>query len=40
MFDAATAGNFLFAHTMVDKSVNNGDPAPYIAAGDLDLTLA
>lgn len=32
--------NFLLAATMTDKTVNDGDQAPYIAAGDLDITLA
>ena len=32
--------NFLFAATMDDRTVNNGDQAPYIAAGALDITLA
>ena len=32
--------NFLFAATMADRQVNDGDAAPYIAAGDLDITLA
>lgn len=40
IFDTDTVGNFLWAATMTDKNVNNGDPAPYIAAGELDLTLA
>lgn len=31
--------NFLFAATMADRTVNDGDAAPYIASGDLDTTL-
>ncbi len=32
--------NFLFAATMDDRTVNDGDQAPYIAAAALDITLA
>jgi hypothetical protein len=33
--------NFLFKHQLAaSKTVNDGDQAPYIAAGDLDITLA
>lgn len=32
--------NFLFACTMADRTVNDGDAAPYIAGGDLDVQIA
>lgn len=39
--DASSAGNFYFYGALtVAKTVNNGDPAPAFAAGDLDFALA
>lgn len=39
IFDAATAGNMLyFGPITPNKTVNNGDPAPSFAVGDLDVT--
>lgn len=39
--DASTSGNFYFYGALnVAKTVNNGDPAPAFAAGDLDFALA
>lgn len=40
IWDASTSGNFLFASTMTDKTINNGDAAPYIANNSLTITLA
>ncbi|RJO66392.1 MAG: hypothetical protein C4523_12670 [Myxococcales bacterium] len=41
IFDAATAGNLLFHGALTaPKTVNNLDPAPKFAAGELDITLA
>lgn len=40
ILDAATAGNFLcWGDITPNKTVNNGDPAPSFAVGDLDITL-
>lgn len=37
--DASTAGNLLYWGAISpNKTVNNGDPAPSFAAGDLDVT--
>src|SRR5574340_101430 len=37
IFDAVTSGNLImWANLSVSKTVNNGDPAPYFAAGALD----
>lgn len=39
IFDAATAGNLLYWGLITpNKTVNNGDPAPSFAVGDLDVT--
>ena len=39
IFDAATAGNLLYWGLITpNKTVNNGDPAPSFAIGDLDVT--
>lgn len=39
IFDAATAGNLLYWGLVTpNKTVNNGDPAPSFAIGDLDLS--
>jgi len=39
--DASTSGNFYFYGALTDaKTVNNGDPAPAFATGDLDFALA
>ena len=39
IFDAATAGNLLYwGNVTPNKTVNNGDPAPSFAVGDLDFT--
>lgn len=41
IFDAATLGNLLIWGALaVQKTVNNGDPAPSFAAGALDITFA
>lgn len=41
VFDAASSGNLLMHGALtVSKNVNNGDPAPSFAAGDLDVTFA
>jgi len=41
IFDATTAGNCLLYGTLTNaKTVNNGDPAPYFAAGALTVTFA
>ena len=41
VWDAATTGNMLFHGALgTPKTVNDGDPAPKINAGDLDITLA
>jgi hypothetical protein len=41
IFDAVSGGNMLFQGALTTaKTVNNLDPAPSIAIGDLDLTLA
>ena len=40
ILDAAAAGNFLcWGAITPNKTVNNGDPAPSFAIGDLDITL-
>lgn len=40
IFDAASGGNLLFWGALTSsKTVNNGDPAPQISAGALDITL-
>lgn len=40
IYDAATAGNELaWGAITPNKTVNNGDPAPSFAIGDLDITL-
>lgn len=40
VFDAATGGNLLFHGALTtSKTVNNGDPAPKVLAGALDITL-
>jgi hypothetical protein len=40
ILDAASAGNFLcWGAITPNKTVNNGDPAPSFAIGDLDITL-
>ena len=40
LLDAASAGNFLcWGAITPNKTVNNGDPAPSFAIGDLDITL-
>lgn len=40
VFDASTSGNMLFYGALgTAKTVNNGDPAPSFAAGDLTFTL-
>lgn len=39
LFDAATAGNLLYWGAISpSKTVNNGDPAPYVAVGALTIT--
>lgn len=39
IFDAASAGNLLYWGLVTpNKTVNNGDPAPSFAVGDLDVT--
>lgn len=39
IFDAAAAGNLLYWGLITpNKTVNNGDPAPSFAVGDLDVT--
>jgi len=39
IFDAATAGNLLLHGALTTpKTINNGDPAPKFAAGELDVT--
>ena len=39
ILDAAAAGNFLYWGLVTpNKTVNNGDPAPSFAIGDLDVT--
>lgn len=41
VFDASTSGNLLFHGALTtSKTINNGDPAPSFAIGDLDITLA
>ena len=41
IYDAVTAGNMLIHGALTTpKTVNSGDPAPKIAAGALDITLA
>lgn len=40
LWDNTAAGNFLFALTAADKSVNDGDDAPTIAIGALSVTLS
>lgn len=41
ILDATSAGNFLvFGPLAASKTVNNGDPAPLFAIGDLDVTFA
>ncbi len=41
ILDATTAGNFLLYGTLTaSKNINNGDPAPAFAIGDLDVTFA
>jgi len=41
IFDAATAGNLLIHGTLgTSKTVNNGDPAPRMSAGALNITFA
>lgn len=41
IFDAQTTGNMLFYGTLTaSKNINNGDAAPYFAAGALDVTVA
>lgn len=41
IFDAVSGGNLLFHGALTtSKTINNGDPAPSFAIGDLDLTLA
>lgn len=41
ILDAASAGNMLlYGALTAQKTVNNGDPAPYFAAGALDVTFA
>lgn len=41
IWDAQTAGNMiLWGALTTPKTVNNGDPAPSFAIGDLDITLA
>ena len=39
ILDASTAGNLLYWGAITpNKTVNNGDPAPSFAVGDLDIT--
>jgi hypothetical protein len=39
IWDASSGGNMLISGALtVAKTVNNGDPAPFFAAGDLDVT--
>jgi hypothetical protein len=41
IFDAATGGNMLiWGNLATNQTVNNGNPAPKFAAGDLDITIA
>jgi hypothetical protein len=41
IFDAASGGNLLFHGALTaSKTINNLDPAPSFAIGDLDITLA
>lgn len=41
IFDNSSGGNLLFWGALTTpKTINNGDPAPYFAAGALDVTLA
>ena len=41
ILDATTGGNFLvYGALTTSKTVNNADPAPAFAAGDLDITFA
>lgn len=41
IFDAATSGNLLLHGALTTpKTINDSDPAPSFAAGDLDITLA
>lgn len=41
ILDATSAGNFLFTGALTaSKTINNGDPAPAFAIGDLDVTFA
>ena len=41
ILDATSGGNFLFHGALTtSKNVNNGDPAPAFATGDLDVTFA
>lgn len=41
ILDASTGGNMLFHGALTTpKTVNNGDPAPFFAAGAIDITLA
>lgn len=41
LFDASSGGNLLFHGSLTTpKTVNDGDPGPVFAAGELDITLA
>lgn len=40
LWTLSSGGNFLFSYTMTDKTVNNGDSAPYIAANSITTTIA
>lgn len=41
IFDATTGGNMLvFGALASPRTINNGDPAPAFAIGDLDVTIA
>jgi len=41
IWDAATSGNCLWYGSLTaPKTINQGDPAPYFAIGDIDVTLA
>lgn len=41
LWSAATSGTcYFYGQLTTPKTVNQGDPAPYFAAGDLDVTLA
>lgn len=41
IFDATTGGNLLFHGALTtSKTINNGDPAPAFAVGELDVTFA